>query len=97
MDTEQDNPYKSPIETDPATHDRFGCKPRTRYGLGALLCLLALLVPVNCASLLFVAAAVESPSLNVTVARSVFAVTALAFLVVLILIPVVMLTRGNSR
>jgi hypothetical protein len=97
METDNDNPYRSPVVPNLQSHNRTGLKPRKRYRLGTLLCLLALQIPINCASLLFVAAAVESPTLNVTVARCVFATTALGFLGVLIAIFVVMIARVTSR
>ena len=67
-----------------------------RYSLRTLLILLACLVPVNFASLFFVAMAVESPMLNLTFAREVFYGTAIAFLIVLVAIPGVLIF-GNSH
>jgi hypothetical protein len=68
-----------------------------RYRLRTLLIVLALLVPINAFALLFVAAAVESSSLNLTVARGLFYATAIAFLIVLVAIPVAMICNGESH
>ena len=87
----EQNPYE-------ASREPGGSLPLPRrFRLRTLLFAFALTVPLNCVSFFFLCAAIESPNLDLRLARTFFLTTAMAFIILLLAVLLAMGTRATAR
>jgi hypothetical protein len=89
-------PKKVPLPYRSRDMAQLGKVRLIRYRLRTLLIVLACVVPLNCASFIYLCAAIEAPNLDVNVARGVFGFTVLASLIAMA-IPVLITSGGDAK